>query len=308
MKLFILGLLLYLSSIPLWAVVINYNWEEGKNYQYEVETRADYISSGTNMGLKQISIESFHIASKFEIDVIMINKEGTVYAELNLLNFEVITSQGNRIAALFKIPPNAFSSPVTIDKQGNIHHDSKLQLVLSNKGHYLVRNSNDLNTQGTNQLTTLMSYIEFSPYDGNTSDELIECQQESTLISATLNESDPVIDLIPYDFLRLFALPSESIEQDLDYTSLQKNYKTLITAEVVGLQKIYFNSSLSNRATDEEANITYNSRTEYMKTSELFDYKQGMLISLKGSSTKKLANPSMAQEIKQFTKIKFLSP
>lgn len=295
-----------LFSISLPAVNINYNWEEQKSYQFDVETRTDYITFSTSMGVRKLTIETFRINSVFEIEVIKRDDENElIYAELNLLNFEVNTSHGNRIAALYQIPRNAFSQAITIDKQGNFSFEKKLQLIVSNKAHYLISNDDDLKIKGSHQQKELHSFMHFNIQNGTTTTELVDCQQKSNLTSVIINQEDPIIDLIPYDFLRLFVLPTPQMEQGVSYTNHQKDYHSLTTPEVIGTSKMHFNSLLINQEFNKPNIIP---QKEYMNTTGLFDHEQGMMLSLKGTLTKKQTNHLVAQEIKQHTKINLLIP
>tara|TARA_B100000809_G_scaffold220052_1_gene227571 strand:- start:39 stop:968 length:930 start_codon:yes stop_codon:yes gene_type:complete len=309
MKLLSTILISFLTIISTYSVVIHYHWEEGESYKYQVETRADYISSGTNMGLKQITVESFQITSAFEIYVVKIEPDGLIYADLNLLRFEIKTTKGQQVAALFTIPQNAFSSPVTIDQQGNICYESRLQLVLSSKAHFVVANKTGVNVLGMNKEIHLNSLVQFNTYDGNTADILAECYQKSKSVTANLNEYDPIIDLIPYDFLRLFVIPDQRIEQDLSFSQHKHDYKVLITADVIGKEKIHFSSSLLKKGTrDNSGTLMGYPSSEVMNTSELFDLKQGMMLSLEGTSTKKESHLSTVKELKRHTKILYIIP
>ena len=309
MKLLSTLLISFLTIFSTYSVVIHYHWEEGESYKYQVETRADYISSGTNMGLKQITVESFQITSAFEIYVIKIEPDGLIYADLNLLRFEIKTTEGLQIAALFTIPHHAFSSLVTIDKQGDILFNSRLQLVLSSKAHFVVANKTEVNVLGVNKEIYLNSLVQFNTHDGNTNDILTECYQESKSVIAILNEYDPVIDLIPYDFLRLFVIPGQEIEKDLPFSHHKHDYKVLITADIIGKEKIYFSSSLLKKCTrGSSGTLMVCPSSEVMNTSGLFDFKRGMMLSLEGTSTKKESHLSTAKELKRHTEILYIIP
>jgi hypothetical protein len=177
--------------------------------------------------------------------------------------------------------------------------------------HYLVKNEKQITSEDLQSKTDLMAYMQFSSANRNLNQDYeMKDVHKGVKINVPINEENPIIDLIPYKYLRLFVIPVNSIETDESFVDVKKDYKVLTTAEMIGTDKAYFSSSLIKNTVQIGESINLDSEIhgsiESMSTSQLFDFENGILLSMKGSYTQKQSRPNMATQLKQVTKIVFI--
>lgn len=246
------------------------------------------------------------MTSKFDIKIESTDENGLIHASINLLEFEVNSTDGQNMAVLYEIPENKLTAAVTIDEKGNFTYDDKIQLVLTKYAHFLIKNDTVIQPANVFSEVDLLSNLQFSASDGKLiNDQFLKTDLNLTQVKTRIKEQDPVIDVIPYDYFRSFLMPSNSISKNESIVEKQDGYNVLITADVIGQEKVLFSSSLFYEDIEAEKNNSYNLQPiRLLESTEVFDLEQGILLSIKGTSVSKQS--TLSKEIKQQIKLTYI--
>jgi len=219
------------------ATELAYKWQSGKTYRFQAVVTDDISMNVNMMGMQTSNTDRFNTNTTFSLNVKSVDATGKASAVLFVEAFEVKDGSGNLVASMKDIPANAVKTDVTIDKKGNFQFVKKITMVMTESGNVLVSGSakeNSVSTSGQAGNTKVDVYAEFDPKTGILKAGYSVSEVATTKTKTISIEQDsPEIDIIPYSFLELLALPEGSVAQG-DVTTIQAGQiKVAITAASV---------------------------------------------------------------------------
>ncbi len=211
MKKRLLSAILALTVLTSFATELNYQWKSGAGYHFTAVVNDDVSTSMMGMEMK----EQFRTTTDFVLYVNSVASDGTASGILYLVNFSIVDSKGNVMASLDDIPQKALQSDVKVDKKGNFTFLKKIYLITSGTSNVLAYGKADENSVAVGGQTGNMkvdAYAEFDPKTGSLKAgySVKEIKNTSTVEVKVTEETD-MIDVLPYDFLELLALPEGDV-------------------------------------------------------------------------------------------------
>ena len=193
------------------AANLNYNWVAGSAHQFSA-TVTDKVSTsmmGINMN------DQFVTTSDFVLGINSVAANGTANGTLYLINFKITDSRGGVLATINDIPKKFIQSEVTVDRKGHFTFLKKVYLITSATGNVLAYGNADGNSvQMGGQAGTMKvdAYAEFNPKTGALKTGYTVNEIKNTRkVDVAVNEETDMIDVFPYDFLDLLALPDGAV-------------------------------------------------------------------------------------------------
>lgn len=200
-----------LLSILSFAEELNYKWIAGQSYHFIAEVNDDVKTSMMGMNMN----EKFKTSTDFYLSINSVDENGLASGILYLINFNVQDSKGNVLASLSDIPNKAIVSDVTVDRKGNFTFLKKVFLVTSVSGNVLAYGKVDENSVSAGGQAGNMkvdAYAEFDPKTGKLkAGYRVQEIKNTTQVEVKMTENTDIVDVLPYDFLQLLALPEGNV-------------------------------------------------------------------------------------------------
>ena len=223
-KLLLLPLILLFAFIAN-ATELNYNWSTGAAYHFSAKVTDDVNT--TMMGMTMA--DQFKTTTDFVLHIQSVDASGTATAILYLVSFKVVDSKGNILASLNDIPQKAIKSDVTVDKKGNFTFLKKIYMITSASSNVLVYGKADQNSVSAGGQAGNMkvdAYAEFDPKTGTLkAGYSVKEIKNTTEVSVKLTEETDMVDVLPYDFLELLALPDGNVNLNDEVIAQAGMYK-----------------------------------------------------------------------------------
>lgn len=247
-------------SCSLSATELNYKWKAGETYRFQANVTDDITMSMNMMGMSQSNTDQFKTTTTFSLKINRVDASGKADAVLFVEAFEVKDSKGNVLASLNDIPANAVKTDVTVDAKGHFEWVKKVTMLMTDEGSVLVSGSateNGVQASGQAGGTKVDVYAEFDPKTGTLKAgySVSEVAQTKTK-TVKVTEDTPEIDILPYAFLELMALPEGPVNQGDELYAQVGQMKTAIKATSVSNGLAVLNISM---ATDKSASATKSS-------------------------------------------------
>ena len=189
-----------------------YRWAAGKSYRFQCTQTDDVSTSMMGMNFS----DRFTTRSAFDIFVTNVSANGDANGYLYLIDYNVSDSRGTVLATLKDLPANAVRSDFKVDTKGNFSFPHKISLVTTATSNVLVYTNEDNNIQMAAEATDMKFdvYAEFDPKTGNLKSGY-SFREGQALRQATvkIDENTDVVDVLPYDYLDLLALPDGAVTQ-----------------------------------------------------------------------------------------------
>ncbi|MFY7987468.1 MAG: hypothetical protein ACOVNP_01200 [Flavobacterium sp.] len=195
------------------AVDFTYKWAVGKKYTF-VASQIDNVSTSM-MGMNMK--EQFNSKTKFLMSITSVAANGNATGMLHVLDFSVTDSKGRVLATLANVPSGAIKSDFKVDTNGNFTFLKKISLVTTAQGNALVfanATDNSLSVGGQSESIKVAVYAEFDAKSGGLkTGYTIKEAQPVKQITLKVDEDTDIIDVLPYDYLTLLALPEGKVQQ-----------------------------------------------------------------------------------------------
>lgn len=211
MKKFILSFTLAVMTMATFATELNYQWKTGASYHFTATVNDDISTSMMGMEMK----EKFKTTTDFVLYINNVQSNGTANGILYLINYKIEDSKGTVYASLKDLPQKALKSDVSVDKKGNFTFVKKLYLITSGSTNVLAYGNADENSVSVGGQAGNMkvdAYAEFDPKTGTLkAGYSVKEIKNTSAVEVKVTEETDMIDVLPYDFLSLLALPEGNI-------------------------------------------------------------------------------------------------
>lgn len=211
MKKLLLSVVVALTTISTFATDLNYHWKTGAAYHFTAVVNDDVSTSMMGMEMK----EQFNTTTDFVLYISSVAANGTASGMLYLVNFKIKDSKGNIMASLNDLPQKSLQSEVTVDRKGNFTFPKKMYLITTGTTNVLAYGSADANSVSVGGQAGNMkvdAYAEFDPKTGSLkAGYKVQEIESTTTIEVKVTEETDMIDVLPYDFLQLLALPEGDV-------------------------------------------------------------------------------------------------
>lgn len=212
MKKLLLSAIVAITTITAFATDLNYNWKSGASYHFTAVVNDDVSTSMMGMEMK----EQFKTTTDFVLYINSVAADGKATGMIYLINFSITDSKGNSLASLKDLPQKALQSEIQVDRKGNFTFLKKIYLITSPTSNVLAYESADVNSVAVGGQAGNMkvdAYAEFDPKTGSlkTGYSVKEIKNTST-VEVKMTEETDMIDVLPYDFLQLLALPEGDVK------------------------------------------------------------------------------------------------
>jgi hypothetical protein len=195
------------------GVNLMYNWISGKSYRFSVNQTDDVNTSMMGMNIN----ERFNINTVFEMFISSVAANGDASGVIYVLSYTVKDSRGSVLATINDLPLKAVKSEFKVDRKGNFTFPYKITLITSAQGNVLAYGKADgTSVQAGGQAgdMRLDAYAEFDPVTGKLKTGYTFREgQPLKQVTVKMDENSDVIDVLPYDYLDLLALPDGIINQ-----------------------------------------------------------------------------------------------
>ncbi|MCE3297262.1 MAG: hypothetical protein K0R65_2976 [Crocinitomicaceae bacterium] len=193
------------------AVDMSYTWTPGMVYQFSAVQTDDVSTSMMGMSMK----DQFKTVTDFALYITNVMPGGEASGILYLLNFNVTDSRNAVLASINDIPKSAIQSDVKVDRKGKFTFMKKIMLITTEKGNVLAYGNVDENSVSMSGQAGNMqvdAYAEFDPKTGKLKTGYNVKEIKNTRkVTVQLNENTDMVDVLPYDFLELLALPEGGV-------------------------------------------------------------------------------------------------
>ncbi|CAG5083132.1 hypothetical protein [Parvicella tangerina] len=228
MKRLLLSAMVALTALSSFATELSYKWKSGAAYHFTAVVNDDVSTSMMGMEMK----EQFKTTTDFVLYINSVASDGKATGMLYLVNFSVIDSKGNALASLNDLPQKALQSEVTVDAKGKFTFLKKIYLITSGSSNVLAYGSADANSVSAGGQAGNMkvdAYAEFDPKTGSLKAgySVKEIKNTSTVEVKVTEETD-MIDVLPYDFLELLALPEGDVNLNDEVKVGAGMYETVV--------------------------------------------------------------------------------
>lgn len=201
------------SSVSSSAIDMNYIWTVGSSYVFQTTQTDDVNTSMMGMNMK----DRFTTTSEFVVFIETVAPDGSASGWLYLIDYRVSDSRGATLASINDLPRQAVRSEFQVDRKGHFTFPKELTLITSAQGNilaYVTPNQNGVSMGGQAGDMTVDAYAEFDPKTGTLKANYKTNTIRSTRsINVKVNEETDMIDVLPYDYLELLALPDGSVAQ-----------------------------------------------------------------------------------------------
>lgn len=193
------------------ATELNYQWKAGSWYHFSAIVKDDIKTSAFGMTMN----DQFTTNTDFVLRIDQVNSNGLATAVLYLINFEVTNSIGQVFATLNDIPKDALESACTVDRKGIFTFPKKLFMIMGYESNVLAYGNADENSVSVGgQIGNLKvaAYAEFDPKTGKLkSGYSVQALNNTREVNVRLSEESQTMDVLPYSFLELLALPEGDV-------------------------------------------------------------------------------------------------
>ena len=201
------------STVSSGAVNMNYKWVAGKKYTFVANQTDNVSTSMMGMSMK----DQFKGTTKFLMAINAVDSKGNASGTLYLLDYKVVDSKGRVLASLANLPATAIKSDFKVDAKGNFTFVKKITLITTAQGNALVyANATDssISVGGQAENVNVNVYAEFDPKTGALkAGYTIKEAQPVKQITIKVDENTDEVDVLPYDYLSLLALPEGEVRQ-----------------------------------------------------------------------------------------------
>jgi hypothetical protein len=194
-------------------VNLNYSWTAGAVYKFATTQIDDVTTSMMGMNMK----DKFTTSTEFGLHILSVATNGTASGYLYLIDYKVSDSKGTVLASINDIPADMVMSDITVDKKGKFTFPKKLSLITSPTGNvlaYAKADGNGVALGGQAGDVQVDAYAEFDPKTGSlkTSYKVTELKTTKKVTVKITEETDQ-LEVLPYDYLELLALPDGAVSQ-----------------------------------------------------------------------------------------------
>lgn len=216
------------SALLSFATDLHYKWQQGAAYHFTATVNDDVTTSLMGMEMK----ERFQTTTDFVLYINSVTSTGQATGILYLLNFKIEDSKGNVLASLNDLPKKALKSEVNVDRKGNFTFLNKVYLITSGSSNVLAYGKSDaksVSVGGQAGNLKVDAYAEFDPKSGSLkAGYSVQEIKNTTQVEIKITEETDMIDVLPYDFLQLLALPEEDINLNDEVQITAGMYQMLI--------------------------------------------------------------------------------
>lgn len=324
------------------AVEMNYNWIAGQAYQFAAVQTDDVSTSMMGMSMK----DQFKTTTNFTLYIASVDANGVASGILYLTNYNVVDSKNTTLASIKDIPSKAIQSEVKVDRKGKFTFMKKIMLITTEKGNvlaYAKADGNSMTLGGQAGDMQVDAYAEFDPKTGNLKAGYTVKEIKTTKkVTVKVTEETDMIDVLPYDYLELLALPDGGIAQgdktvmntgiyniDVTATSVTNGIASLNYKMSTDKSKDMFSSDV--KSTDGNGNSMFDMNTNEMNMGDIemtaedknamdmmksmspsmtcditsdFNYFMGMFNQVYGTVNTSMDAMGMKLEVKSFLQLK----
>ncbi len=231
---------------------LNYIWVQGSAHHFSA-VEIDNISTSM-MGMNVN--EQIKTTTDFVLVINSVASNGNASGTLYLVSFKVSDSKNNVLASLNDIPKSAIQGEVSVDRKGHFTFLKKVFLITSGASNVLAYGSatdNSVQVGGQAGDMKVDAYAEFNPKTGALKAGYNVKEIKATKkVNVTVDQETEMIDVFPYDFLELLALPDEAVNQGDKMTVKAGMYTMIVTANSVQNGVAQLNTTMS---TDKSADM-----------------------------------------------------
>ncbi|HLP11609.1 MAG TPA: hypothetical protein VK177_06710 [Flavobacteriales bacterium] len=270
------------SSNNAGAVELNYNWLPGAVYNFSTTQIDDVNTTMMGMTLK----DKFTTTTEFALHILNVQPNGNANGLLYLIDYKVTDSKNTILASINDIPADAVRSDVSVDKKGKFTFAKKLTFITTASGNVLAYakvEGNGIALGGQAGDMQVDAYAEFDPRTGKLKANYKVNELKNTRkVSVKVNEETDQLDVLPYDYLELLALPDGGIRQG-DKTSMRSGiYTTDISAVQIANGNAMLNYTMKTdkskdmmsgdaKATDPNGNVQMDMNTNPFDMGSVMD-------------------------------------
>ncbi len=211
MKTLLLFSLLVLVSSASFATELNYQWKAGSYYHFSAIVKDDIKTSAFGMTMN----DKYTTNTDFVLRIDQVNNNGLASAVLYLINFEVMNSNGQVLASLNDLPKDLLESACTVDRKGIFTFPKKLFMIMGYESNVLAygnADENNVSVGGQAGNLKVDAYAEFDPKTGKLkSGYSVQNMKTTKEVNVRLSEESQTMDVLPYSFLELLALPEGDV-------------------------------------------------------------------------------------------------
>lgn len=230
----IFTLLLVLFTHSVFATELKYAWQSGETYRFQATVNDDITMSMNMMGMSQSNTDRFATTSTFSLHIKSVDAAGTASAILFVEAFEVKDASGKLLASMRDIPAQAVKTDVKVDAKGRFEWVKKVTMLMTDEGSVLVSGSateNGVQASGQAGGQKVEVYAEFDPKTGQLKAGYSVSEVKQTKSKTVeVTQDTPEIDILPYAFLELMALPEGQIQQGDELHAQAGQMKTAVKA------------------------------------------------------------------------------
>jgi hypothetical protein len=190
-----------------------YNWVQGSAHQFSAVVLDNINTSMMGMNIQ----EQIKTTTDFVLLINNVAANGYASGTLYLTNFKITDSKNNVLASINDIPKSAIKSEVTVDRKGVFTFNKKVYLITTETGNVLAYGSatdNSVSVGGQAGNMKVDAYAEFNPKTGALKTGYSVKEIKTTKkVDVKMNEETQMVDVFPYDFLELLALPDGSVAE-----------------------------------------------------------------------------------------------
>ena len=193
------------------ATELNYQWKAGSSYHFSAIVKDDIKTSVFGMTMNDV----YTTTTDYVLRIDQVNGNGLATGVLYLINFKIVNSGGQIMASLNDLPKAAIESACTVDRKGIFTFPKKLYLIMGAESNVLAYGNADENSAQVGGQAGNMkvdAYAEFDPRTGKLkSGYSVQTLNTTKAVNVTVSEETQTIDILPYSFLELLALPEGDV-------------------------------------------------------------------------------------------------
>jgi hypothetical protein len=201
------------------ATELNYSWQAGKYYHFDCSITDNVATSAMGMTMK----DKFITSTDFWLYIESVDANGTGNGTIYLTSFSVKNAAGNILASLNDLPKNTVSSNFTVDKKGIFTFPKRIYLITgvnasgssTNILAYAEVGPNGAKASAEAGGMKVEAYCEFDPATGKMkAGASFSAAQSTTTIEYKVTEEVQEVEVLPYSFLEMLAVPEGHITKD----------------------------------------------------------------------------------------------
>ncbi|GAB5418407.1 MAG: hypothetical protein Crog4KO_14890 [Crocinitomicaceae bacterium] len=212
------------------AAELNYQWSSGAYYHFSAVVNDDVNTSAFGMTMS----DQFTTSTDFVLQIDAVDPQGTATGKLYLVHFEVKDKTGKILASMKDIPKEAIRNDVTVDSKGIFTFPKKVYMILGSNSNVLAYGNVDENSASAGVQAGNMkvdAYAEFDPKTGKLKTGYsVQNIKNTTEVEVTVTEETQILDVIPYSFLELLALPEGDVQLNDEVKAQIGMYNVLVKA------------------------------------------------------------------------------